>query len=117
MALEIETDGLFADGLTEAVVYTPATGSAVNLSVIPIPGGDLNEMDATAEVRVRRCDFLVKMEDVALVTYTQGRDVITRANGVAFSVLERDVGEGAVYRYLCERRDLEGVQLRGRRRV
>ena len=112
MTLAIETDGLFSDGLTEAVVYTPGTGSPVNLTVIPIPGGDLNEMDASAEVRVRRCDFLVQMEDVALVTYTQGVDTITRANGVEYTVIERDVREGAVYRYLCDRVDLQGIQHR-----
>lgn len=115
MVLMLETDALFDADLVEAVVYTPVTGTAVGLSVIPMPGGDAHEMEVSAEVRLRLCDFLVKSADVAGVVYTQGRDVIVRADGVAFSVIARDVGMAGVYRYKCERRDLEGVQWRGRR--
>lgn len=97
----------------ETVTYITAAGATHSLTGMFVPRQNANEMDATWEVQARQAEVYVDVTSMAAITFTPGGDTIT-AGGVKYAVLERDTGNGAVYRFLCERVDLQSVNHRGR---
>ena len=110
--IALETDGLI-DELGQTVIYTDSASTAKSVSAVVLSLGDENTLDNTYEMRMRQVKVYIPTASMVGVTLTQGVDTIT-ADAVVYTVLERDIGTGGMYRYLCERQDLLDVQHRGR---
>ena len=97
----------------ETLTYITEAGATHTLTGMFVPRQDANEMDATWEVQARQAEAHIEKSLMTAITFTPGGDTIT-AGGVKYACIERDEGNGAVYRFLCERADLEAINHRGR---
>ncbi|HQN47183.1 MAG TPA: hypothetical protein PK034_09015 [Rugosibacter sp.] len=96
----------------DAATYTEGDGTATTVTVIPDLRTNGIELDVTWEVAAGQAEIAIAATS-APEEYEAGIDTIT-VNGVVWTVLARTAGPGAVYVYLCENRELMGVQHRGR---
>jgi hypothetical protein len=97
----------------KTLTYITAAGNTYTRAGMFSPRKNANEMDATWEVQARQAEVYIEKSLMAAITITPGSDTIT-AGGVKYAVIEHDPGNGAVYRFLCERADLEAINHRGR---
>jgi hypothetical protein len=97
----------------ETLTYITEAGTTYTLTGMCVPRKDENQMDVTWEVQARQAEIYIDAASMSAITFTPGGDTIT-AGGVKYAALERDTGNGAVYRFLCERADLQSVHHRGR---
>jgi len=93
-------------------VYTDGDGTTTAVTVIPNLRTQGIELDVTWEVAAGQAEIAIAATS-APATYEAGIDTIT-VNSVVWAVLERVDGPGAVYVYLCDKRDLRSVSHRGR---
>jgi hypothetical protein len=112
--MDVEVAGLFETGLYETVSYQAASGSPVSISAIFVPITDEMPLVDGVETRNRVGNFVVAASAVSAITLTIGVDTITRTNGDVYTVLGRVLGAGAIWKYECVLRTLQGMQHRGR---
>ena len=93
--------------------YTESDSTTTTVTVIPNLRTQGIELDVTWEVAAGQAEIAIAAAS-APSSYSEGVDTIT-INGVVWTVLERIDGPGAVYIYLCDKRELYGVHHRGRR--
>jgi hypothetical protein len=97
----------------QSSVYTSANGTTTTLTVIATGKPEALSLDDTWETAARQIEVHAAVSD-APATFTPREDTIT-LNGIVYTVLERaDIGTG-VYRYLCERKEIDAIALRSRR--
>ena len=99
----------------ETVTYTDASEDTHSVTAIVVPRQGTQPLDATWEELAKQAEVYIDADSVSDVTYTPRVDSITTAGGVTYIELDRPEGNGAIYRYVCERADVEGVQAYGRR--
>ena len=98
----------------ESVTYTDALGAGHIVTAMFVPRHEDMALDNSWETRARQAELYVDVDSLSGVTCTPRQDTIT-ARGVVYTVMERDEGNGAIYRYLLERQEVEAVQGYGRR--
>ena len=96
----------------DTATYTEGDGTETSVTVIPNLRTQGIELDVTWEVAAGQAEIAIAAAS-APATYEAGVDTIT-LNGAVWAVLERVAGAGAVYVYLCEKRELQAVNHRGR---
>jgi len=98
----------------EPAVYADASGAEHDVTAVVSPRSDAHALDVTWETQLRQAEILIAADELAEVSFTPRTDTIT-ARGVTYTAMERDDHNGAVYRFRCERDDIDAVSLRGRR--
>ena len=97
----------------EAATLTQPDGTATSFNCLAVGRNEEQNLDVSWEVAARQIEVYAAASDVPLV-YSAHQDTIT-VRGVTYTVMERQTQQDAVYKYLCEREDVEAVSLRGRR--
>lgn len=104
---------ILTDTLGETATLTPSVGAPVTFKCLVIGRAEDQSLDASWEEAARQLEVYAASSDAPAV-YTPREDTIT-VRGLTYTVMERQTQQGAVYRYLCERTEVDALQLRGRR--
>jgi len=97
----------------EDAVYLAADGTETPLTVVVTGKPESLSLDDTFEMAARQVEILAAISE-APAAFAIREDSIT-VRGQTYTVLDRSDGEGALYKYLCERSELGDVVHAGRR--
>lgn len=97
----------------EAATYIPASGDETEFTCTVTGRAETQTLDVAWEVSARQIEVYAAADDVP-TTYMPRRDVI-EVRGDQYTILERTTSQGGIYRYLCERSEIESISHRGRR--
>ena len=96
-----------------SAVYTDSASATTTVTAIVTPRQDGESLSDSHEIRAKLADVYIDADSVTSITFTPRVDTIS-AGGVTYTVLSRDDGNGAVYRYECERETVNDISLRSR---
>jgi hypothetical protein len=97
----------------ESITYTDADNKSVTASGVVVPRSDTGDLETGWEVRARQVEVHIAMSALTGITFTPRIDTIS-ARGITYTVMESVTDNGAVYRFLCEREEVDAVRGRGR---
>jgi len=96
----------------EVATYVSADSTETEMQCVATTLSEDKSLDASWETAAKRLEVFAAVSDAPADYVPREDQIIVR--GITYTVMDRVTDDGAVYRFLCEREEVDAVRGRGR---